>query len=209
VFSLPIAARRVATVLAGLSLAATLAPAVIAAPPASPTLNPEPPDFYACAATGGGAICRAHTVTPYALEATGIVCGSGAGTFEILDSGARDVRAWRWYDRDGNLTRRERITDFLAPHFTNPLTGATLYYQQHNTDWDVLAVPGDLGTSTFTGHGVISVNVPGHGSVLHESGRTVVGPDGNVESQAGRSDLSDYYGGDTALVRELCAALGA
>ena len=62
VFSLPVVARRVATVLSGLSLVTVLAPAVVlAAPPATHPLNPEPPDFYTCKPVGAGTICRALT----------------------------------------------------------------------------------------------------------------------------------------------------
>jgi hypothetical protein len=54
----------------------------------------------------------------------------------------------------------------------------------------------------------MSINLPGLGIVVHEAGRTVVGPSGDVEAQSGPSDLSDYYGGDASVVAELCAALG-
>lgn len=203
------AARPLAVSLSGLSLVMAMAPAVAAAAPPAQALNPEPPDFYTCKAVGAGTICDAHTIEPYELEPTGIVCGSGPGAFEIVDSGTRDVRATRWYDGDGNWTRRIRTFLFRDTRFTNPLTGQTLPYAQHNTDVDEFAVPGDLSTDTFTGHGHLSITFPGLGNVLNEAGRTVVGPTGDVESQSGPSELSDYYGGDAALVADLCAALGA
>jgi hypothetical protein len=200
VFSLPFVARRLAGLVSGLSLGIVLAPAVIAASPTIPTLNPEPPDFYSCEPVGAGAICRAHTVEPYHNEPTGIVCGTGAGTFEILDSGTRDVRATRWYDANGDLTRRERVLDFVGAHLSNPLTGTTLSYHQHNTDWDVLAVPGDLSTATFHGHGVLSVTVPGSGAVLLSAGVAVIAPDGTLLHRGGQ---------ETFIVEALCAAFGA
>jgi hypothetical protein len=209
VFSLPFVARRVAAVVTGLSLATALAPAVLATPPTTPALNPEPPDFYACAATGGGTICRAHLVEPYELEPTGISCGTGAGAFEVLDSGTRIVDATRFYDGDGNLARRQRIVAFDDAHLTNPLTGATIGYHQHNTDWDVLGVPGDLSTSTWHGHGVLSVTFPGSGSILRGAGVTVVGPDGTLLHRGGLDEPSDYYSGDASVVADLCAALMA
>ena len=37
---------------------------------------------------------------------TGIVCGSDAGAFDIWDQGTVHQHATRYYDADGNLTRR-------------------------------------------------------------------------------------------------------
>jgi hypothetical protein len=210
VFSLPFAVRRVATAISGLALAAVLAPAVVvAAPPTSQALNPEPLPSYTCKPVGAGTICRSLTFEPYGPDPTGIFCGTGEGAFEALDTADLSVSATRYYDTNGNLTRRERIFAFDNAHMTNPITGARVDYQQHNTDWDVLGVPGDLSTSTWHGHGVLSMTVPGMGSVLHGSGVEVVAPDGSLIHQGGRDELADYYAtGDTAIIAELCAALG-
>ena len=189
-------------------LARASVPGALAGQPVTQALNPPPPDFYTCSATGSGTICRASTVNSYDLEPTGILCGSGQNSFEVLDSATRQTSATRYYDRNGNLAKRVRVYQFTGARLTNPLSGATVAYHQHNTDWDVLAVPGDFGSDTWTGHGFLSINVPGYGVVIHEAGRTVVGPSGDVERQSGPSDLSDYYGGDTGVVADLCAALG-
>jgi hypothetical protein len=208
-FTLSFVARRVATLIAGLTLASAFAPAVIAAPPVVQTLNPVPPDFYTCSPNGGGTICRALTSDPYGPDPTGIFCGSGAGSFEVLDTATRVIRATRYYDADGNLTRRVRTFDFDGAHLSNPLTGAVLAYHQRNIDWNVLAVPGDLSTATTSGHGELSVTAPGYGQVLHGAGVVVIGPDGSLLHQGGRDDLSDYYTtGDVSIVADLCAALG-
>lgn len=201
--------RRLALVLAGAAL--TLAPVTtaLAGQPVSQVLNPAPPDVYSCISTGIGTICRAHTVDAYDLEPLGIVCGTGASAVELLDSGTHEVRALRFYDAEGNMTRRERVHRFTGLHVTNPLNGRTLDYQQHNTDWDVLSTPGDPSTTTFTGHGQMTITLPGHGVVFHEAGRVVFGPTGDLVAQAGPSDVSDYFGGDASVVGELCAALGA
>jgi hypothetical protein len=190
------------------ALAATL---VIAAPvaagqPVVGQLNPEPPDFYTCSATGGGTICRAQTSDAYDVP-SGIWCGTGADAFEVQDTAGHTVRATRWYDTDGNLVRRERVGDFPGAHLSNPSTGASVAYQQHNIDWDVLAVPGDLSSSTWSGHGVLSMTAPGYGRVILEAGVIKVAPGDNVEHQAGPSDLGDYFGGDATAVAKLCAAL--
>ena len=196
----------VVVILAIVALAA--APVTLAAGIDPGTLNPAPPDFYSCRATGDGTICRAHTIEPYDLEPTGIFCGSGAGTVEILDSAIRDVDATRWYDREGNLTRRQRTFLFRNAVLTNPANGQTLPYSQHNTDNEVLGVPGDLDSVTLTSHGHLSIAAPGFGVVIIEAGQIVVEPDGNVEFQAGPFQMDRYYGGELELVDDLCAALG-
>jgi hypothetical protein len=199
----PLVVRRRARVLVLVMSAAMLAlggaPAVSAASIDPGTLNPVPPDFYTCRATSDGAICRAHTVDPYSGEATGIWCGWGAEAVEILDNGIRDIEATRWYDGDGNLTFRIRTFLFRDAYLSNPATGRTLGYAQHNTDMDELAVPGDFSSSTVTGHGAVSITAPGFGSVLLNAGRTIVGPDGTIQAVSGP---------DRAHLDELCTALG-
>lgn len=202
-------ARRPAAVLIVAILAVGAAPVTLAAGIGPATLNPVPPDFYSCRASGGGAICNAHTVEPYEFEATGIFCGSGAGTVEILDSGVRDVRATRWYDRDLNLVRRQRQFLFRDTHLTNPATGRTLVYSQHNDDNDILAVPGDLDSSTLRSQGHMTMTAPGYGTVVLDAGHVIIGPSGDLEFASGKLELEEYYAGDVHLVDDLCAALGS
>src|SRR4051812_44460828 len=182
----------------GLLALASVSPAV-AAPPSTQDLNPAPPDSYTCNPVGTGTICRAHTVVPYSGEPTGIVCGSGAASVEILDNGIRDIHATRWYDRDGNLARRLRTFLFRDGDLSNPTTGRTLAYSQHNADDEVLSVPGDLASATLSSSGHLSITAPGFGPVLMDTGHTVVGPEGDVLGHSGVSRLD---------VDALCAALG-
>jgi hypothetical protein len=185
------------------------APATLAAGIDPGTLNPVPTAIYTCRATGSGAICNAHTADPYEFEATGIFCGSGASTVELLDSGIRDVEATRWYDRDLNLVRRQRYFLFRDAHLTNPANGRTLTYSQHNTDDEMLGVPGDLDSATLFSHGHLTMTAPGFGSVILSAGQIVIGPTGDVEFQGGPDELGSYYGGEPGLVDDLCAALGS
>ena len=178
----------------GLLALAAVSPAM-AAPPAAQDLNPAPPDFYTCNPVGGGTICRAHTVDQYEREATGIFCGA----VEILDSGIRDVQATRWYDGDGNLTRRFRTFLFRDAHLTNPATGLTLPYSQHNADTDELAVPGDLGSATLSSSGHLSITAPGFGGVWMDTGHAIVSPEGDLLARSGVSLLD---------ADAVCAALG-
>jgi hypothetical protein len=189
-------ARRPAAVLVLAIVAFAAAPVSLAAGIDPGTLNPVPPDFYSCSATGSGAICRAHTVEPYENEPTGIFCGD----VEILDSGVRDVRATRWYDGDGNLTRRFRTFQFRDAHLSNPATGRTLPYSQHNADDEDLGIPGDLASATLSSSGHLSINAPGFGPVLVDTGHIVVSPEGDVLAASGVSRLD---------VDDLCSALGS
>jgi len=63
----------------------------------------------------------------------------------------------------------------------------------------VLGIPGDLDSVTWTGHGVLSITAPGFGAVVLSAGRTIVGPDGEVDAESGPFRL---------LADDLCAALG-
>jgi hypothetical protein len=202
-------ARRPAAVLVLAIVALGGAPATLAAGIDPGTLNPVPLDIYTCRATGSGAICNAHTVEPYEFEATGIFCGVGAGTVEILDSGVRDVRATRWYDTNLDLVRRQREFLFRDTHLTNPATGRTLDYSQHNDDNEILGVPGDLGSATLYSHGHMTMTAPGFGRVILDAGQVIVGPAGDIEFSAGPRDFARYLAGQTDLVDDLCAALGS
>jgi hypothetical protein len=182
----------------GMLALASISPAV-AAPSSAQILNPAPPDFYTCNPVGSGTICRAHTVDPYSGEATGIVCGSGVATVEILDNGIRDVRATRWYDGAGNLTRRLRTFLFRNAYLSNPATGRTLPYSQHNADDEDLGVPGDLASATLSSSGHLSITASGFGPVLIDTGHIVVSPEGEVLAHSGASWLD---------ADALCAALG-
>jgi hypothetical protein len=190
-----VSARRPAAVLVLAIAAFAAAPVSLAAGIDPGTLNPVPPDFYSCSAAGSGAICRAHTVDPYEDESTGIFCGN----VEILDSGVRDVRATRWYDQDGNLTRRLRTFLFRDAHLSNPATGRTLPYSQHNADDEDLGVPGDLASATLSSSGHLTITAPGFGPVVMDTGHIVVSPEGDVLARSGVSRLD---------VDAVCAALG-
>ena len=178
----------------GMLALASVSPAG-AAPPSAQDLNPAPPDIYTCNPVGAGTICRAHTVEPYENEPTGIFCG----TVEILDNGIRDVDATRWYDSDGNLTRRLRMFLFRDAHLSNPATGRTLTYSQHNADNEDLGVPGDLASATLSSGGHLSITAPGFGPVLIDTGHLVIDPEGAVLARSGVSRLD---------ADALCAALG-
>lgn len=174
------------------------------------TLNPPPPSFETCRAVGSGTICHGARTESYGPVDAGIACGSGASAFEVFDQAVFNQRAIRYYDQNGNLTRRVIDEDYTSAQFSNPLTGAAVPYTQHNTTTDVLAVPGDLGSATETTTGETNFTVPHLGAVLLNAGKVTFGADGSLDFRAGpQSFIYYFYNGDSSVASELCAALGA
>lgn len=194
---------------AGTALVA--ASAGVAGQPVTQTLNPPAPSYYTCMAVGQGTICEGNPpVDSYGPIDAGLVCGTGASAFDVFDTATDVVGARRIYDADGNLVRRVLTDDYTFGEFSNPLTGATVPYSQTDIRTDAFAVPGDLGSATETTTWNIHFHAPGAGApVLMNTGRTVQAPDGTIESQSGRLEFFDIFGGgQTSLLAPLCAALG-
>jgi len=189
-------------------LLASAGPAAAGQPVTQP-LTPPPPSFETCKTVGNGFMCEGARTETYGPTDTGIACGSGAGAFDIFDQGTHNQHAIRFYNTDGNLTKRV-IYDQYFSQFTNPLTGAAIPYTQHNTTTDILAVPGDFTSATETTTAQDNFTVPHMGPVLLNAGKVVFGADGTLEFSAGPQDFLDYfYNGNAAAVAELCTALGA
>jgi hypothetical protein len=181
----------------------------LAGQPVAQTLTPPPPSFENCKTVGNGFICEGARTEPYGATDTGIACGTGTGAFDIFDQGTDYQHAIRFYDTDGNLTRRV-IYDHYFSQWSNPLTGAAVPYMQHNTTTDVLAVPGDFTSATTTTTGEANFTVPHMGAVFLNAGKVVFGADGTLEFSAGPQGFVDYFNnGNTAALAELCTALGA
>jgi hypothetical protein len=195
----------IAAVIAGL----TLVPGALGGQPVTQTLTPPPPSFYTCMAVGSGTICHGTISESSGPEETGLVCGSGANAFNAWQTASLDERAARYYDRDGNLTKRV-LRDDSAGEFINPVTGVTVPWTQYEIHTSVLAVPGDLGSRTVTIVGEFVITVPHLGAVALEAGRVIEAVDGSDLFSAGPQDFTDYYtNGDTSAVAKLCGALGA
>jgi hypothetical protein len=159
-------------------------------------------------AVGNGTICHGTISGSEGPSETGLACGSGAGAFNAVDTFSFSEVAARYYDSDGNLTKRVRH-DMSSGVYSNPLTGASVPYIQRETHTDVLAVPGDLSTSTTTHTGVLIYTLPHQGQIALEAGRVIEGEDG-IEFRAGPQVFVDYYeNGDTSGIQKLCSALGA
>ena len=204
--SIPRAAVAVAAV--GLGLMVVTGTSAGAGAPTAISLNPPPPDSYSCTPVGAGTRCVSDTTATGLAEDSGIVCGTGAGAFSVMDSATRRVKAERWYDTNGDLVKRIRANLFSDSRLTNPLNGKSVPYDQHDVDTDIFSVPGDLGTATTYSIESLAAVAPGYGTVLVNKGRSVYGPDGEVLERTGRRDLDAYFGGDDSIVADLCAALG-
>jgi hypothetical protein len=198
------------TVVTGAVVALALAPATFAAPPAPQELNPPAPDFYTCKALGAGTICSGARVMVKESELQPeLVCGSGADAFNIYDQGVIHQRAIRWYDANGDLTRRVIRERWTSAFWSNPLTGKIVTYTQNGKITDVLAVPGDFDSATETTVGENVYTDPAtHKKILRSTGRVVFGADGMLEFQAGHQwSVDAFIDGDMSVLDAVCAAL--
>jgi hypothetical protein len=197
---------------AGAIGAFALAPGALAAPPAAEDLNPPPPDFLTCKPLGAGTICSGTSQEVKVSEPQPeLVCGSGADAFVIHDNGTVHQRVTRWYDADGNLTRRVIHEVWKPAWWSNPLNGETVPYTQNGKITTVLAVPGDLGSATETTVGEnIYTDPDTHRKVLRSTGRVVFGADGTLDFRAGQQPFLDaFIDGDMSVFDAVCAALAS
>ena len=190
--------------------AAALAPGALAAPPAAEELNPPPPDFLTCKALGAGTICTGSRQEVKVAEPQDeLVCGSGAEAFTIHDNAVVTQRVIRWYDANGDLTRRVIRERWKPAFWSNPLTGETVPYTQNQKATTVLAVPGDFDSATETMVGEnIYTDPDTHRKVLRSTGRVVFGADGELDFRAGQQWFVDaFIDGDMSVLDDVCAAL--
>ncbi len=174
------------------------------------TLNPPPPPQFnpVCEAVGFGTLCTVNFVETHPSEITDIICGSGPNSFAVVATDTRTVTGRRYYDQNGDLTRRHFREVFVGT-FTNPLTGASLDFAQSDTILHNLAVPGDVSTGTEVITGSARFSLPGGGVVLVDAGRIVIdASDGTLLFEAGQHHFDDYFGlGDTSALQPICDAL--
>src|SRR5215212_2407392 len=151
------------------------------------TLNPPPPAQFnpVCKTVGFGTLCTVEFVETEGPYPSGIMCGSGLDSFEVVISDTRTVTGRRYYNENGDLTQRHFREVFIGT-MTNPLTGASLDLVQADTVLHNLAVPGDVNTGTEAITGSIRVSRPNGGAVLIDAGRDIINvSDGTLLFQAG------------------------
>lgn len=202
--------RNLAPALAAAALGAlTIAPGAVAAPPAPQDLNPAPPDFYDCKPLGARTICMGSVHEEKVSEPQPeLVCGTGADAFVIHDTGLIDQSWTRWYDADGNLTKRSVLERWTETYWSNPLSGKTVPYTQTGRITTVLSVPGDFESAVETSVGSnVYFDPATHQKVLTTAGRVVFGADGLVSESGQQPFVDAFEHGDLSVFDAVCAAL--
>ena len=205
--------RRV-SLLAGLVGVAALFAAVpvgVAGQQATLSLKQARPFVDTCQPVGGGTICRFSHIEEVGPVDTGIVCGEGADAFDIFDQFVDHESRTFWFDENDNLTRFTDHDVYSFGQWSNPLTGATVPYTQHNVQTLVLAVPGDITSAiqTVTGENIYRV---GNGQfVLQAVGMQIFNWDQSelFASHGPNAFVDAFYEGDPHTFDRICAALAA
>ena len=187
----------------------TIAPGAVAAPPEPQDLKPAPPDFYDCKPLGARTICMGSVHEEKVSEPQPeLVCGTGADAFVIHDTGLIDQSWTRWYDADGNLTKRSVLERWTETYWSNPLSGKTVPYTQTGKITTVLSVPGDFESAVETSVGSnVYFDPATHQKVLTTAGRVVFGADGLVSESGQQPFIDAFEHGDLSVFDAVCAAL--
>jgi hypothetical protein len=173
------------------------------------TLNPPPPPQFnpVCEKDGNQTICTVQFSDPPFAGGSGVICGTAPNTYEVFQFQNRTVQGIRYYDQNGNLTRRH-FHEVDTGTLSNPLTHTAVSFSGRGTTLHDLSIPGDItsGTQTFTG--TFRVYRPQGGTVIFEAGRTVDAGTGDFIRESGPHPFQDYFVfGDTAAVQPVCDAL--
>jgi len=202
--------RLVSLALGLLAGAALVAPAAARDTVDPATLNPPPPDNFnaECFAGAGGTVCTLHfSEDPIIDEPSGILCD---GT-ELVVTLQRSVVGKRYYDGNGNLVQKH-FRESLSGSFSDPDTGATVLWIQHDTVVQNLSEPGNVDSGIARSSGLLTrVWLPGGGSVLLDAGTIlVVQATGEVLAAGGPHPFGDYFErGDAAALQPICDALAS
>ena len=192
--------------IAGVLGALAFTPAAFAGQPPRSDLNPPPPDFYTCTATGPQTICRASLRFHEDPVVTDVDSAPGSRSSTRATSRQEFTRR---YDADGDFVERVTRETWTNSFWSNPLNGNTIPYTQRGIMTDRATVPGDLDsiTTTLVGENIYTDPVT-HKKVLTSAVRTVFGPDGTLESSAGQQPfIEKFVFGDPSAFDALCAAL--
>ena len=173
------------------------------------TLNPPPPPEFnpVCKRVGAGTICTVQFSDPPFAGGSGAVCGTGADAYEVYQFQNRSVTGERYYDQNGNLTRRH-FHEVDTGTFSNPLTHTAVSFSQRGNTLHDLAIPGDITSGTIILTGSIRLYRPHSGTVILETGRNVNSGTGDFIRESGQHPFTDYFVfGDTAAIQPVCDAL--
>src|SRR5882672_2746734 len=161
------------------------------APVAASSLEPEPPPFVTCRTSGAVSNCSGNIDITQTAVSSFFACPS----FEILENALVHLD-WRLtYNAEGRATK-------WAIHANQPLPGGhNIWFNATDPskfvpqvgNWNVVLdfrTPGDFSTVVETDTGLLSrVVLPDGGSIVLDSGITILDPDFNVVFEAGRHFL--------------------
>jgi hypothetical protein len=156
---------------------------------------------------------RNFDITYSFSEDTGIVCGSGANAFDVINTATVRNHGIDFFDQNGNFVKDIGYIDTVGT-FSNSVTGASIPYTARGIEHDSLAVPGDF-SSTFTAAttGEMQITSRGSGVVWQNTGRFVdtfpANGDETLAWHGPHDDLVYGFLGDTSVAQKLCSALGA
>src|SRR5213080_4117630 len=133
------------------------------------TLNPPPnPLTTVCEKDGNQTICTLQFSDPPFAGGSGVICGTGPTAYEVFQFQNRSVIGKRYYDQNGNLTRRH-FREILSGTFSNPQNNAAVSFSGQDTHLHYLATPGDVSSGTDIVTGSFRVYLRHGGSVLLEA----------------------------------------
>jgi len=173
------------------------------------TLNPPPPPEFnpVCKEVGDGTICTVQFSDPPFAGGGGVICGTGANSYEVFLFQNRSVSGHRYYDQSGNLTRRH-FNEVDTGTLSNPINHKAISFSARLTTLHDLSTPGDITSGTQIITGVARYYLPKGGVVTREAGRTISSGTGDFIRESGPHPFLDYFVfGDTAAVQPLCDAL--
>ena len=133
---------------------------------------------------------------------------NGRRTYEVFQFQNRSVLGHRYYDQNGNLTRRH-FHEVVSGTLSNPLTHIAVSYTGRGTTLHDLTTPGDATSGTLIFTGSTQVHKPHGGTLLFEAGRTIsAAADGSFIRESGQHPVLNYFVfGDIAAIQPLCDAL--
>ena len=172
------------------------------------TLTPPPPPQFnpVCEKVGSGTICTVNFSDPPFAGGSGVICGTGPNAYEVFQFQNRSVQGKRYYDENGNLTRRH-FREVLDGTFTNPLTHTSLSFSGGDTHLHDLGVPGDINTGTEATTGSVRIFLRNGGTFPIDIGR-ILDSDHGILSESGQHPFLDYFVfGNTTALQPLCDAL--
>jgi hypothetical protein len=140
----------------------------------------QPPGF-SCQTTGNGTICHGAITGPLEIYDTGALCGTGAGTFEIMGSITDSFHFETYLNQQGLPTKAAVHHDLTGTFFNSTDPSKAISQPAQYQDLYTWGIPGDATSITDTEPGQVFKEVaPGFGLLFHDVGNISFAPDGTV-----------------------------